>query len=203
MFKCYPKRYPKQKMGYSLNCNQLYLADTFLENGRDPSQEMARLSGVRMALASEVSNRGQLNTTLTKAVTGDASIPARKLYKDTFEYDPQFKIMIACNDTPSVPCNDFAVWRRIKLIPFNLRVENVEKSLSRKLLAESAGILTWAVKGSLAWQKLGGLGNSLAIEDATSKCKVRSDKLQQFLNECVEKDEKKFITSAALFAEFN
>jgi putative DNA primase/helicase len=80
---------------------------------------------------------------------------------------------------------DHALWRRIKLIPFTVQIPEKEqdKRLPATLQGELPGILAWAVRGCLAWQK-DGLGTPEAVTDATAGYRADLDVVGQFLQEC-------------------
>ena len=53
--------------------------------------------------------------------------------------------------------SDYAIWRRIKVIPFTVtipeKLQNPE--LPAELKMELPGILRWAVEGCFEWQEIG------------------------------------------------
>lgn len=53
-----------------------------------------------------------------KEYTGGDKIYARPLYKEPFEFKPQFKMMLFCNKLPKVPPHDGGTWRRLEVIEF-------------------------------------------------------------------------------------
>ncbi len=79
---------------------------------------------------------------------------------------------------------DFAIWRRIKVIPFDVTIppEAQDRSLPDKLRAELPGILAWAVEGCLEWQKHG-LGEPEEVRQATEGYRAEEDVLASFLEE--------------------
>ena len=84
---------------------------------------------------------------------------------------------------PRVEGDDDAIWRRLRLIPFNVSfVGNEDKELDAKLEAELPGILAWAVRGCLKWQT-NGLGLPEAVEKATSEYRADEDVLGAFIAE--------------------
>src|SRR5205807_894309 len=119
--------------------------------------ERAVLWGKRFAATIEMEAGKRLAEAMMKQLTGGDRITARKLYQDLFEFDPTHKIMLAANHKPVVKGTDGAVWRRIKLVPFIVTITDAEKDkgLLSKLKAEAPGILAWAVRGCLAWQRDG------------------------------------------------
>jgi P4 family phage/plasmid primase-like protien len=90
-----------------------------------------------------------------KQITGGDKITTRFLYKEFFEYAPEYKPFIAANHFPQTSGDDDAVWRRILVIPFDVSIpaERRDRNLTRKLRDELPGIRAWAVKGCLMWQR--------------------------------------------------
>jgi len=69
-----------------------------------------------------------------------------------FEFKPEFNVWLATNHKPVVRGTDHAIWDRIRLMPFAVRIPDDEqdKKLPAKLKVELRGILAWAVRGRLA-----------------------------------------------------
>ena len=61
--------------------------------------------------------------------------------QDFFEFDSSHKIFLCANHKPEVRGNDFAIWRRIALIPFNVTIPDDEQdlALSEKLRRRHPG----------------------------------------------------------------
>lgn len=80
--------------------------------------------------------------------------------------------------------NDQAVWRRIKLIPFNVTIndDKQDKHLLEKLINELPGILNWALEGCLVWQECG-LEYPIEVLQATKEYKSEEDVIGQFISE--------------------
>jgi putative DNA primase/helicase len=163
-------------------------ADTFLERPGGISNEIARLAGARFVAAVETGEGRRLDETLVKRVTGTDTITARLLYREPFEFVPQFKLWLATNHLPDVRGVDEAIWRRIKLVPFTVTIPKSERDdeLGEKLRRELPGILTWAVEGCLQW-RADGLGDVEPVAVATASYREEMDVLGAFLAEaCVE-----------------
>jgi len=107
--------------------------------------------------ASESQKEAALDEATVKEVTGGDSISARFLFKEFFEFRPQFKIWLATNHRPTIQGTDDAIWRRVRLIPFNQQFTGKQRDpkLRQKLEAELSGILAWALRGCLEWQRMG------------------------------------------------
>jgi putative DNA primase/helicase len=134
--------------------------------------------------AVESQKHAALDEATVKEVTGSDTISARFLFKEFFEFRPQFKIWLATNHRPTIHGTDDAIWRRIRLIPFNQQFTGKQRDskLREKLEAELPGILAWATRGCLEWQRLG-LGNAPTVEKATETYRRESDHLARFLSD--------------------
>jgi putative DNA primase/helicase len=159
---------------------------TFLvhQNPGTPRNDVAKLHGARLVKAAESQKQAALDEATVKEVTGGDTISARFLFREFFDFRPQFKIWLTTNHRPTISGTDDAIWRRIRLIPFNQQFagKHRDSRLREKLEAELSGILAWAVRGCLEWQRIG-LGNAPAVESATLQYRRDSDHFGRFLNE--------------------
>lgn len=150
------------------------------------TSDIARLKGVRFATSEEPTEGVRLNEGLVKQFTGGGRVTCRFLYGDEFEYEPEFKFWIATNHKPIIRGTDVGIWRRIRLIPFevNIPADKVDKNLKWKLRKELPQILKWAVDGCIAWQREG-LELPKCVADATQSYKAEMDMLATFCDACV------------------
>lgn len=149
--------------------------------------DMARLRGVRLAVTAELDENQRMGEARVKDLTGADRIVARHLYREPIEFDPTHKLWIYGNHKPAIRGTDDGIWRRIRLVPFTVTIPNEEKDphLTEKLKRERDGILAWAVRGCLEWQR-DGLGLPSAVASATDAYRNESDRLGTFLDErCV------------------
>jgi putative DNA primase/helicase len=160
-------------------------------NDNGPRNDIARMAGARFISAVEVEQGRKLSESTLKQLTGGDTVTARYLYSEYFEYHPQFKLWLAANHKPEISGTDHAMWRRIRLIPFNVRIpdEQQDKHLPETLRAELPGVLVWAVRGCLDWQQQGGLGAPDAVTAATQEYRDEMDTLGQFIEECCCKND--------------
>ena len=101
--------------------------------------EMAITRGKRWVYLQEPDVKETLNVGEMKEITGNDVIQARALYKEPFEFVPQFKLIMMCNDLPKIPSNDDGTWRRLEAVPFMSRfvkVEDVDESNHRYLMED-------------------------------------------------------------------
>jgi len=91
--------------------------------------ELERTKGRRFAVMQEPSENERLNIGLMKELSGQDRILVRTLFKEPYEFKPQFKMILTCNELPEVPSDDGGTWRRIKVCNFSSRFcENPDSS---------------------------------------------------------------------------
>ncbi|MET4320317.1 putative DNA primase/helicase [Bradyrhizobium sp. RT5a] len=153
------------------------------------SNDQARLAGVRMVTAVETNFNRQLDEAKIKAMTGGEKITARFMRQEFFEFQPQFKLWLVANDRPRVRGTDTALWRRIRVIPFDAQIPEAEKDLdlAQKLRREWPGILAWAVRGCIDWEEEGLIPPPAACQAAKDWSKA-ADHLKRFAGEVLERD---------------
>lgn len=158
------------------------------KNGAEPHPtELARLYGKRLAACSEVPEHVELAEAKIKDLTGGDVISVRRMNENFWDLTPTHKLHAAGNHKPIVKGTDGGIWRRIKLVPWlvEIPVDQQDKGLGDKLKAELPGILAWAVKGCLLWQKVG-LSEPSAVTEAGADYRSESDILGSFFTtQCV------------------
>jgi putative DNA primase/helicase len=160
-------------------------------DGSGPSGDVARLKGARLVRAAESEMGQRLNESLLQRMTGGERVVARYAYGNDFEFTPEFKIWMPTNHKPTVRGTDKGIWRRLKLVPFEVDIPASLPSERRKsrdqvqaeLAAELPGILAWAVEGSRLWHQ-SGLQEPPEVTNATSEYQQEMDALANFIAEC-------------------
>lgn len=171
---------------YAKQMNVQTLVAKKMQSG-SANSDVARLEGARVVTSSEMNEGDRFDESLVKQLTGGDKILARFLYGSEFEYKPKFKIWMATNHLPIIRGLDDGIWRRIKIIPFNVQIpkDKVDKNLESKLKSEYTGILNWVVQGSLMWQKEG-LEDPEAVHKVVEAYRAQMDPMEAFLDEqCV------------------
>ena len=149
------------------------------------TNDIARLAGCRMAVASELDEGAAFAESRIKALTGGDTITARFLHQEFFDFAPTHKFWISGNHKPTVKGTDFGIWRRIRLIPFTVRIPEDQKdpNLTAKLADELPGILNWAIEGCQRWRREG-LRVPECVRRATESYRLEEDVIGQFLTDC-------------------
>lgn len=165
--------------------------------------EVTDLYSIRLAVASETEEGARLDEARIKNQTGGGNIRGRRLYEDSWQFTPSHTFILETNHRPRIAGTDHAIWRRVLLIPFNVKFANDQQDphLLEKLRAEHPGILHWFVQGSLSWQ-LYGLNPPDKVRAATAEYQQDSDLLGQFLEECCIISPDKSIRCSELYERY-
>ena len=161
--------------------------------GANASPEIAKLAGIRAAMASESGIGRKLNEAKVKNMTGRDNLTARFLYGQQFSFTPVVKFVLSSNYLPSVhDSTDDGMRRRLVIAPFMENLEDIRDIHLKERLKnpdEMAAVLAWCVDGCLKWQKEGlGTPPRRFLQQAGTYYE-ESDALQQFLDDecCIGK----------------
>lgn len=149
--------------------------------------DVARLMGARFVFASESEAGQQLAESKIKDITGGERITARFMRGEWFEFYPEFKVWLGTNNKPVIKGTDNAIWDRLRLIPFTVRISEDQQrpktELMEGFISEMPGIIAWLVQGCLKWQS-DGLGWPSEVMNATNEYRSEMDILAVFLDDC-------------------
>ena len=161
-------------------------------NASGPSEEIARLAGVRFVNISEPEKKITFNAALVKRMTGNDTLNARFLHENSFDFRPNFKIFINTNYKPSVSDMTLFYSNRLKLIPFKRHFEEHEQDKGLKAFFASpesqSAIFNWCYQGYKLFKKHG-LDDPAAVTEATKEYQDESDRIGQFVDAWLEEGE--------------
>lgn len=158
---------------------------SFLMEGRNDENAVARLAGLRLVVCSEVSQRARFNEEKVKLLTGGDKITARFLFQEHFTFTPTHHLWLMGNHQPRVEAGGESFWRRLRLLPFTRVVPKAQRidTLEQQLVNEEAeGILAWIIQGSIAALRAG-LAEPASVLDATAAYAEEEDALARFVSE--------------------
>lgn len=181
-------------------------ADTFINrSGTRHLSEIAGLRGARLVLMSETEADAEWAEARIKMVTGGEKLRANFMYKDFFEFSPQFKLMVGTNHRPALGEVGEAMRRRLHLIPFSITIpaDQRDPDLADKLKAEADGILGWMVAGCHDLQRLGGLRPPSCVTAAVEEYFSTEDCFGQWVEQCCEIGPFCKAASKSLFASWS
>lgn len=171
-------------------------------NASGPSEEIARLAGIRFVNISEPEKKITFNAALVKRLTGNDTINARYLHENSFDFRPVFKIFINTNYLPNVSDMTLFDSGRLKIIPFKRHFEEAEQDKGLKaLFAEEenlSGIFNWCLEGYKEFRKFR-LASPNAVVEAIQDYRNDSDRIGQFIEAWLEEGEAYEVRSAAAY----
>lgn len=174
-------------------------------NSQNPSEDIARLAGIRFANISEPSRGLVLNAAQVKSMTGNDTLNARFLNENSFDFQPQFKLYVNTNYLPVISDMTLFSSGRILIIPFDRHFEEWEQDKTLKsAFAEpeaKSAILNWLLKGyELLRQE--GFTVPKAVTEATMAYSHESDKIAQFADERLQPDTDAETRTASVYDEY-
>lgn len=163
--------------------------------GEQHPTQIADLYGRRLVVVTEIGEGKRLAEELVKQITGGDRLKGRYMNRDFFDFEPEFKLWLAANHRPLIRGTDHAIWRRIPIVPFEAVFadqpgpgeQQKDPELAERLRGELPGILAWAVRGGLAWQRVG-LKRPDKVEHATAAYRAEMDNVGDFLLDCCQLD---------------
>lgn len=158
-------------------------------SSQNPTEDIARLAGIRFANISEPSRGLLLNAAQVKSMTGNDTLNARFLHENSFDFQPQFKIYMNTNYLPVITDMTLFSSGRIMIIPFERHFEGDQQDKSLKqtfvLPENQSAILNWLLDGYKAL-KQEGLFIPDSVRFATERYRHESDKVGLFIEDEME-----------------
>lgn len=171
-------------------------------NASGPSEEIARLAGVRFVNISEPEKKITFNAALVKRMTGNDTLNARFLHENSFDFRPNFKIFINTNYKPSVSDMTLFYSNRLKLIPFKRHFEEHEQDKGLKAFFSTdvclSAIFNWCYEGYKRFRSEG-LEDPAAVSQATKEYQEESDRIGQFVDAWLEEGEAFEVRTSAAY----
>lgn len=148
--------------------------------------EIARLSGRRFVLSSEVNESDKFDEARVKQLTGGDTLTARFLNENHFTFPPTHTLWAMGNHLPTVESGGDSFWRRFRTIPFvhkvppEQRIDDLQGILARE---HGDAILAWIVEGAAKYVR-DGLGDEpVIVQVATDEYAHDQDTVSRFLEE--------------------
>jgi putative DNA primase/helicase len=178
------------------------------ENQRRSDQatpEFARLPGARLVRCAELPRGEGFRESTLKMLTGGEPLLVRHLNQGFFEMRPTFKAIGSGNDKPSIKGVDEGIWRRIKLVHWDVTIPVAERRPMETILAEFAeeasGILNWLLEGLIDYLEHG-LQVPPEVAAATDFYRNEMDAVGEFMAAHVVPEPGKTVTARNLYEAF-
>lgn len=159
----------------------------------------ADLMGRRLVTVQETDDGRRLAAATVKRLTGGDRIRARRMRQDFFEFTPSHTAVMITNHKPKVSGDDDALWRRIRVVPFEVVVTEPDKTLPERLRADLPGVLAWLVYGYLDYADKG-LEAPESITKVTAEYRTQSDALGRFLAERTTTNPNAYVRARDLYS---
>ncbi len=160
-----------------------------------PSPDILQLQGKRFVYASEVNDNAYFDASKVKRLVGGDTLTGRALYSSEYiRFEPTHTLVLLTNAKPQASSEDFALWKRLLLIPFLVsfvddpdpndpRQRQVDKQLHSKLQREKSQILAWMIEGARRYYEEG-LIVPESIRRSTEEYRSEMDTIAMFVDEC-------------------
>ena len=192
--------------GYALAMQPQTLAQKQNKDTRQASGDIARLDGCRFLNASEPPKRMLFDVALLKTLLGRDSITARHLFEREYEFVPHFKLFINTNFLPLIQDDSLFSSGRINVITFDRHFspQEQDRDLKDKLKTTEniSGIFNWCLEG-LKWYREIGADPPEAVQAATAEYRQSSDKIGNFIADCLTKAEGKNCGAGAVYQRYS
>ena len=179
-------------------------SDLFMQAKANPNAASPALMGLRskrLVVVSETERDQRLAVALMKNLTGGDLITARPLYGKPVTFPPSHTSLMVTNFLPRVAGDDPAVWRRVRVVPFNVVIPREQRDghLGERLELDADAILAWAVAGYRDYVHRDGMDEPRAVQVATDEYKLESDAVARFIEGCCLINPHMWSTTADLF----
>jgi putative DNA primase/helicase len=145
---------------------------------------IADLFGLRLAVLHESDHGRRLAEGTVKRLTGGDRLKARRMREDFWHFDPSHTFAMLTNHKPVISGTDEGVWRRIRLVPWEVVIPESERDelLGDRLKLELDAVLAYLVAGYRQWRE-SGLDDPDQVIRATEAYRAESDALARFIDQ--------------------
>lgn len=148
---------------------------------------LADLRGVRLVTTVETEQGRELAESFVKELTGEGVLRAKYMRQDMFEFENKTAVWLGTNHLPIIRGSDFAIWRRLRLIPFTTTIPQEQRrphlEVRDMMRAERDGILQWLIEG-LKLYLHNGLNTPPEVTAATANWQRESDPVVEWMDDC-------------------
>ncbi len=164
---------------------------------------LADLYGARFVVTSEPDKNRNFDESRIKMLTGEKRLKARFMRQDNFEFNTTHTFFLMANNYQRTSSVEEAFWRRFIMVPFPVSIPDhlKDRKLSEKFIHEAPGILAWAVRGCLLWQKEG-LKPPSASRAMKEEYQDDMNILSEFFKTCCIVHKKAKCTTKALYEAY-
>ena len=164
---------------------------------------MAKLHKSRLAVVAEMESDVSLAEATIKKVTSQDAIEARRMRENPWSFKPTHTSVLCTNHKPSVRGSDVGIWRRLRLLPFEVNLsDRKDVTIPARLQLEYAGIANWLIQGYRDCKANGGVGSCAAVDKATEDYRLGEDEFQRIAEDLFVQREKASLTAVDAFQAY-
>lgn len=167
-----------------------------------------KLDGSLFNIAEEMPDTGLSESNIFKNLVSGGDIMVRKYYTQPYVIQNRAKLWFLCNKLPKSNDTDFALFRRLIIVPFDadFKGQAEDKHLASKLLAELPGILNIVLDAYRRMKSRGAITASNIVQRQVEEYRVAIDPVANFWDENVEvisdKEEVCFTIVSDIYSEY-
>lgn len=179
------------------------MSSTALTQGRGNSEGaspvLAETRGKKFIALDEAEVGAEIQVGFMRQLTGGDDITARKLNCSPITFRPKFKLVLTCNELPSIPSNEDATWRRIRVVQFISRFcDNpnpkkkyefpIDRNLQTKLAGWGEVFMYKLIQCYQKGYRIHGIPEPQEVLLNTATYRSNSDIYKQFIEEFLRED---------------
>ena len=144
--------------------------------------ERMRLHKMRLAHSEELP-AVELDEPKIKGLTGDDRFTGRGMGENFRTIVPSHTFLVHTNKRPIIRGTDTGIWRRVVLVPFDVKIQKQDRTVKDTLRGELPGILNWALRGLVEYQSGRFLERPQVLDSVLSEYRQESDTVSLFTNQ--------------------
>ena len=173
------------------------------KNKKNPEMKLlSTFQNYRLVIVNKIAKNEILDEELIKVITGGDFLDDGTTGSKSADYSPSYKLLLNTSYLPIITGIDKGIWRRIKVIPFNVVISEEEKrnmpNILSELKKEAVGILNWIIEGSKKYYSEG-LGKCESVTEATKRYREEYDPVGIFMDSCIEESLGSIIGAKVLY----
>lgn len=168
-------------------------------------RNLEALVGKLANFGSETERSEKMETSIFKQAVSGEEVLAEPKYRAHYHFRNQAALVFAVNEMPIVDERTDGIWRRMKLVPWNVTIpaEKRDPYLISKLKNELAGILNWGLIGATRVAQRGGLQDPVDVTAAVQRMRTESNTVATFIDECAVQGPDAKISKSDAYEAYN
>jgi P4 family phage/plasmid primase-like protien len=149
--------------------------------------DLAAMVGKSANIAHEMGEIDKAAEGVLKQLISGEEMTFERKHKDPYQARPTARLTFSTNVLPRFADRTDAIWRRLLIFPFNVKIRQEEKdySILDKLRAELPGIFNWAIYG-LELLKAHGIGESLEMSNTKARYREAVNPFLQWVDDRID-----------------